>query len=146
MGINGIGLRQICDWCRLLWTYRNTIDVKLLESRIRRAGLMSEWKAFAAYAVHYLDMPSEAMPFYDDLDKWQKKAIRIGAFILEVGNFGHNRDQSYYSNYPYVVRKVFSFSRRMFDMTRHTIIFPLDSIRFFIGTTINGLKSIAHGE
>ena len=142
----GIGLRQICDWCRLLWTYRNTIDVKLLESRIRRAGLMSEWKAFAAYAVHYLDMPSEAMPFYDDLDKWQKKAIRIGAFILEVGNFGQNRNQSYYSNYPYVVRKVFSFSRRMFDMTRHTIIFPLDSIRFFIGTTINGLKSIAHGE
>ncbi len=22
----GIGVRQICDWCRLLWTYRNEID------------------------------------------------------------------------------------------------------------------------
>ena len=27
----GVGLRQICDWCRLLWTYREMIDVSLLE-------------------------------------------------------------------------------------------------------------------
>ena len=49
--LEGIGLRQICDWCRLLWTYRDSLDYELLESRIRKAGLMSEWKAFAAFAV-----------------------------------------------------------------------------------------------
>ena len=32
----GIGLRQICDWCRLLWTYREQIDVSLLESGFTR--------------------------------------------------------------------------------------------------------------
>ena len=25
--IGGVGLRQICGWCRLLWTYRSEIDV-----------------------------------------------------------------------------------------------------------------------
>ena len=29
----GIGLRQICDWCRLLWTYRESLDYGLLEKR-----------------------------------------------------------------------------------------------------------------
>ncbi len=31
-------LRQICDWSRLLWTYRERIDVRLLEKRLRVAG------------------------------------------------------------------------------------------------------------
>ena len=42
----GIGLRQICDWCRLLWTYRVSLNHGLLEQRIKSAGLMSEWKAY----------------------------------------------------------------------------------------------------
>ena len=37
--IGGVGLRQICDWCRLLWTYRESLDRGLLESRIRKMGL-----------------------------------------------------------------------------------------------------------
>ena len=39
----GIGLRQICDWCRLLWTFKNTINHKYLESMILKMGLMEEW-------------------------------------------------------------------------------------------------------
>ena len=35
----GIGLRQVCDWCRLLWTYRDAIDAALLEVRLRKAGM-----------------------------------------------------------------------------------------------------------
>ena len=60
----GIGLRQICDWCRLLWTFRDDIDRPLLETRIRASGLFPEWKSFATFAVEYLEMPEEAMPFY----------------------------------------------------------------------------------
>ena len=62
----GVGIRQVCDWCRLLWTYRDTMDIELLEKRIRRAGLMSEWRAFGAFAVEYLGMPVGAMPFYSE--------------------------------------------------------------------------------
>lgn len=79
----GICLKQVCDWCRLLWTYRNTVNVLQLESRIRRAGLMSEWKSFAALAVDYLGMPVEAMPLYNADKKWQKKGRRIIRFIIE---------------------------------------------------------------
>lgn len=63
--IEGVGLRQICDWCRLLYTYKNSLNYGLLESRIRKMGLMSEWKAFASLAVDTLGMPVELMPFYD---------------------------------------------------------------------------------
>lgn len=60
-----LGLRQVCDWIRLLWTYRSEIDVKLLERRLSRAGLMSEWRGFACLAVDFLGMPADAMPFYE---------------------------------------------------------------------------------
>ena len=51
----GLGLRQICDWCRLLWSYKETIDVVLLERRLQKMKLVSEWKAFGAFAVERLE-------------------------------------------------------------------------------------------
>lgn len=76
----GLGLRQVCDWCRLLWTYRESVDANLLEKRLRRAGLMSEWKGFAAVAVEYLGMDAESMPFYDS--RFKSKGSRIVKLIL----------------------------------------------------------------
>lgn len=142
----GIGLRQICDWCRLLWTYRETIDKALLESRLRSMGLFSEWRAFAAFTVETLGMPKEAMPLYNAATKWKRKANRIQKFIIKVGNFGHNRDMSYYKKFPYLIRKTISFSQRISDLCRHTLIFPLDSLRFFPSIVFNGLRSAAKGE
>ena len=84
----GIGLRQICDWCRLLWTYKDSLKRKLLELRIKSMGVMTEWKAFAALAVDYLGMPIEAMPFYSDDKKWKRKDARVMEFVLETGNLG----------------------------------------------------------
>ncbi len=52
------------------------------------------------------------------------------SFIISVGSFGRNRDMSYYSKYPYVIRKAVSFGRRVGDVFRHARIFPLDSLRF----------------
>ncbi len=74
--------RQICDWCRLLWTYREAVDPDWLKERIRRAGLMREWQSFAALAVDYLGMPVEAMPLYSDEKKWHAKGEKIMAFAL----------------------------------------------------------------
>lgn len=142
----GLGLRQICDWCRLLWTYKDTLNHKLLESRLRKMGLMTEWKAFGAFAVDYLGMPVEAMPFYSQSKKWSRKAKRICKFVMEVGNMGHNRDNSYYSKYPYLMRKTISFFRRCGDLWRHARIFPMDSLNFFPCIVFNGLRSAARGE
>lgn len=142
----GVGLRQICDWCRLLWTYRDEIDKKKIEGRIRRMRLVSEWKAFGAYAVEYLGMPIEAMPMYEPSAKWVKKAERINVFIMSVGNMGHNRDMSHFSNKPYLIRKCISMGRRIGDLINHARIFPLDSLRFFPYIMWNGLRSAARGE
>lgn len=142
----GIGLRQICDWCRLLWTCKDSLDVKLVEHKVRGAGLMTEWKAFGAFAVDYLGMPAEAMPFYSPESKWKKKAERLSAFILEVGNFGHNRDNSYYNKYPYIIRKGYSLGRRMNDLLRHAKVFPIDSFKFLPYVIYVGLKNTYLGD
>lgn len=142
----GIGLRQVCDWCRLLWIYRGTIDSTLLEGRLKKMRLMSEWKAFAAFAVDTLGMPVDAMPLHDSDCRWSRKASRIQSFILEVGNFGYNRDMSYYQKYPYLVRKMISFGRRCGDLFRHMRIFPLDSLRFFPSIVFQGVRSAVRGE
>lgn len=142
----GLGIRQICDWCRLLWTYRDVINTTLLTKRLRKAGLITEWKAFGSFAVDYLGMPSDAMPLYAPDVKWKKKAEKIFTFIMEVGDFGHNRDRSYFEKYPYAVRKVCSMGRRCGDLIRHARIFPLDSFRFFPKIMYDGLRSAARGE
>ena len=148
--IEGVGLRQICDWCRLLFCYREKLDLRLLESRIRQMGLMSEWKAFAAYAVEYLGMPVEAMPLINDNDnaneKLKRKAERICEFVMEVGNFGHNRDKSYFSKYPFLIRKTISMGRRVGDLFRHARIFPKNTLRFLPTTLFAGLWSAVRGE
>lgn len=86
----GMNLRQICDWCRLLWTFKGSLNHELLEKRIRRAGLMAEWKAFAALAVEYLGMPIESMPLYDV--KYKKKAEKILKHILKGEPYSKVRD------------------------------------------------------
>lgn len=138
----GIGLRQICDWCRLLWTYRDVMDVKLLEQRLRKARLVSEWKCFSALAVGWLGMPIEAIPLYEPANKWKRKANRVLEYIMRVGNFGHNRDLSYYSNRPYFMRKAISLGRRISDGLNHLLIFPIDSIRVWFRTIIGGLLAV----
>lgn len=123
----GIGLRQICDWCRLLYTYRESLNYGLLEKRIRKAGIMTEWKAFAAFAVDYLGMPSGYMPLYDDSNTWKQKAARIFAFVLETENFGHNRFEKCNNKKLYLIRKINSLWNSTKDSLRHFFIFPLDS-------------------
>lgn len=125
----GIGLRQICDWCRLLWTYRSVLNQEKIKKWINDAGLMSEWKAFGALAVDYLGVPDDAMPFYDSSIKWKKKAKRIITRVLRAGNFGHNIDESYRNNESFVVRKITAVCRYFSQAMAHFMIFPLDSLR-----------------
>lgn len=142
-----------------------------LEGRLRRAGLMSEWRAFYNLASRYLGMPyldsrltdvESATPrqssnefgsahglnadlmFQDP--RYDKKADRIMEFVMISGNFGHNRDHLYFEKYPYLIRKCVSFGRRVGDLARHARIFPLDSLRFSFAIIWNGVRSAMRGE
>ena len=138
--MGGIGLRQVCDWCRLLWTYNNELDYRLLNERLCQMGIMSEWKAFSALAVDYLGMRPDDIPYYSPKGRWSKKADRVLSYIIETGNFGHNRDISYQSKYPPVIRKVVTFWRQAVDSFRLMGIFPLDALRSLFNYGIRGTK------
>lgn len=113
----GMNLRQICDWCRLLWTYKDSLNHELLEKRVRKAELMSEWKAFASLAVEYLGMTAETMPLYDS--RFKNKAERILKHILKGEPYNLIRDTWAIGN-----------------------IFPWNTIKFLpaIFFNVNGLK------
>lgn len=130
--VGGVGLRQICDWCRLLWTYRESIDRDLLLRRLQEMGIVSEWKAFGAFAVEYLGLPAEALPLLATGGLWSRKAKRICRVVLDAGNFGHNKDNSYRSRYPLLVEKSITFSRRIVEYVQLFSIFPADAPRFFV--------------
>lgn len=140
----GIGLRQVCDWCRLLWIYRSEIDKSILESRLLQAGIITEWKTFAALAVDTLEMPEEAMPLYDSSQKWMRKANRILTLIIETGNFGHNRDNSYQRTRSFFVRKTISLSRSTRDSLKRLMIFPVDAVRIWWIGLFEGIRLFIH--
>ncbi len=110
----GVTLRQMCDWCRLIWTFRSDLDLRVLETRIRKARLLAEWRAFAKLAINYLGMPEEAIPLYSKDKKWSKKAERIVAFILKGGEW-----------------------RKFQDTYRVGRIFPKSTLRFLSGIILN---------
>ena len=139
----GIGLRPSCDWCRLMWTYRAELDLQLLESRIRKARIMSEWRAFSAFAVDYLGMPIDSMPLYSSDKRWSRKADRICSYVMNVGNFGHNRDMSYKSQSPFFKRMIISLKYRTSDFTKQVMVFPVDAVRAYWYIWGTGLKVVA---
>ena len=120
----GIGLRQICDWCRLLWCYRSELDSRILEQRIKSMGMMTEWKVLAALAVDYLGMPIEAIPFYES--RYSNKGSRMIKYILHTGDLGHNRNNSCFNG---TIGKAW---RYICDTSDHIRIFPMDSVMVLV--------------
>lgn len=121
----GIGLRQICDWVRLLYFYRDSIDVDLLQSRIQKMGILPEWKAFGCFAVEYLGFSHEDMPMYDESKRW--KAKHILSFVLEKGNFGRSVDNSYREKTPTLNRKIITLWRQIKDASALFCLSPLNA-------------------
>ncbi len=142
----GIGLRQICDWCRLLWTYQKSLDTVLLESRLRKMGLMTEWLSFAALAVDRLGMPEKAMPLYSKDKRWKRKANRLVNYILMTGNFGHNCDDSYRTKYTRLFSKAITLCRITKALVSILPIFPKDALKAWCGIVMDRLNGFIKGK
>lgn len=140
----GIGLRQLCDLSRLLSTYKDCIDYELLKARLSAAGLMTEWKAFGCLLVDSLGLNPECMPFYDKT--YQKKAAKILSYVIETGNFGQNKDNSYIKKHSPIVRKIITLYRQTKDSFGLMMIFPIDAARFLTCFIINGMRAAINGD
>ena len=138
----GIGLKQICDWCRLLWTFRESINRILLKEQINKAGLMKEWKTFGALAVESLGMPSDVMPFYSENKSMSKKADKLINHILETGHIRSNQDEEYRVSTPKIVSHIITFWRRLKEFVQLTKLFPLNAPRFFVNYLFVRIKAI----
>lgn len=136
----GIGLRQICDWTRLLWKYKDVYDIDFLTRKLCKLGIISEWKVFSALAIEYLGAEPSVMPLYSSSKMYKSKAQKVLDIILEAGNFGQNKDQSYRSKYSYPVRTLITFWRRVKEFYTLISVFPLDSPRFFVHYVLHGIK------
>ncbi len=139
---DGVGLRQICDWCRLLWMYYGIIDKVRLEKRVRKMGVITEWKTFAALTVSSLGMDKNSMPMYSDDKKWKKKADKVLCQIFKAGNMGHNIDRSYQRDSTRIRRKLITFGRMTSKASRFFCIFPMDAMKSWWNFTIRGLKCV----
>lgn len=142
----GVGFKQICDWTRLLWTYRLDINEDLLQYRLKKMGLVSEWKTFASLAVNYLGMPSDAIPLYSPKKKWTYKAQKICDYILETGSFGCKRDMSYYTRHSYIIKKIVSLWHHSCDSMKHFPMFPFNSVRIWCGMFGGGIIDVIKGK
>lgn len=140
----GIGLRQVCDWCRLLYVGYDELDQQVLRSDLEELHLVKEWQVFGCFAVDYLGMPAERIPFY--LPKYHRKSRHVAEFILEVGNFGTQRAGNHSRKDSYLVRKFKTFRVRVKDFVRHARIFPVNSFRYFWGMTRRGIRFVLAGR
>ena len=139
--LGGIGLRQLCDIARLLWTYRECIDNDLLNERLLKMEIMKEWKTFGNLIVSVLGLPSEAMPFYED--SFSSKTQRVLSYILDMGNFGHNKDVSFQYNDHVIIRKMKTFWRQVEESFRLMCIFPKNSIVSLGNYWVYGTKRLS---
>lgn len=137
--LGGVGFRQLCDLCRLLWTYKNCIDRDLLRIRLTKMKIMSEWMAFSTVLVRYLGMPETAVPLYGDLK--EKKADLLVSIMMQTGNFGRNNDYSYFQKYPRLFRKLITFTRQFRYSLELSSVFPVDAPRFLLRFVFDGTLS-----
>lgn len=134
---DGLGLRQICDWVRLLHVNYGKIDLNYLSGVLGEMGLMKEWKVFGYIAVHSLGLPAEEMPFYEP--KYKKSAEKVLELILLEGNFGQENWKEYNRPKGYVAGKWYTFKLRYRRNLRVLRLFPKESIRHMSKIIFRGI-------
>ena len=101
MTASGVGLRQLCDWARVLAqsafqvssskfqvkNVNDNVNANRLEEILKELGYFKAYKAMGAFLVEYLGLPEEQFPFILT-EKDRKWVETIKKNILKRGNFG----------------------------------------------------------
>ena len=122
----GVGLRQICDWCRCLHNTSKEMDLIKLEWNLNRFDLLSAWKVFGCASVLYLGLHKEGMPFYEE--KYEDKAESVMKIIMKEGNFGINSNRSKRPK-NYLLGKITGMKNNIKSSIKMFPLFPKESIK-----------------
>lgn len=134
---DGVGLRQLCDWVRLMHANHGKINLDYLSDVLGKMRLMQEWQVFGYIAVNTLGLPADEMPFYEP--KYKKTAEKVLELIMLEGNFGKENMKGYKRPKGYVAGKWYSFKRRFGRNLRVLSIFPMESLRHITKVFICGI-------
>ena len=137
---DGVGLRQICDWVRLLHVNQGKINLEYLSNVLGEMKLMKEWKVFGYIAVNTLGLPADEMPFYDP--KYKKDAEKVLELIMLEGNFGQENLKGYKRPKGYLAGKWYSFRKAFSRNLKVLQIFPAESLRYIIKSIVVGVAVI----
>ncbi len=137
----GIGLRQICDWCRHLHVYKDEINTDDISRSLSIYGSIGTWRVIGYIAVHYLGLPQEDMPFYSA--GYTTKAARCIDIILRKGNFGRYAEEAGRNMHIFFLfRKIQSCLITLRSEIELLRIAPKEVLQFTPWYIIDGLKRI----
>ena len=87
--VDGVGLRQFCDWAMVLDKDGHRIDKQLLRRHLNGIGLLDAYSGLGAVLTDFLGLPQERFPL-EMSDSDHRRAACLVGNIMKFGNFGHN--------------------------------------------------------
>ena len=134
---SGVGLRQLCDWARYIYTFRDELDADALASDLAKLSLLRAWKIYAALAVDIIGMDPARMPLYEP--SYGRYSQRLWRIIDKTGNFGKYDGGRPDAHMRLLPRKIKSFSFMVKQTGRLFRVFPRESFRRLVRGTLYGL-------
>ena len=89
---DGIGLRQICDWVRYLYTYGQEINTAELKKQLKVFNMAQIWDEFSHLATNVLGLPTDRLPFTPQRPLSEKTDLLLKQ-IFNTGNFGRYAEE-----------------------------------------------------
>lgn len=118
--VEGIGLRQICDWARILYISKGKYDPERLKKELDDLKLTRLANVFGALMIRHLGFPVSFFPW----DIPEKDAENVNFLLEEIlisGNFGKNRNLKGKAPKKIFFRKYYTFQnlcRRSFYLLK----------------------------
>lgn len=88
MTLEGVGLRQICDWTMFLHKSHAQVDVEVLGRKLKELQMVRIWQEFGRLAVNFLGLPVEELPLAPKDIAPTRKTYMLLRHIFISGNFG----------------------------------------------------------
>lgn len=136
--LGGVGLRQLCDWCRLLYIESDNINYNRLRHELRRLGLLQAALVFRDVVVTFLGLPSEKLPIAFTTVEYciRDEAEELLDEIFATGNFGQfdariaPRPAGYWRGKWYTFTSALQRCKRFYHLAPAEVLFqPLALIR-----------------